>query len=119
MKKILSICLIAACAVLTTPIVRAADAKPAAADAKKPAAAKPLPFTGKLAAVDKQAKTITVGERVFQITSETKITKANKPATLEDGVVGEEVAGSYKTSDGGKLEAGSVRFGPKTAKPKA
>ena len=117
MKKILSLCLVAACTSFTTPMLRAADVKPAATDTKS-AKAKPLPFTGKLTGLDKQAKNITVGERVFQITSETKITKAGKPATLEDGTVGEEVGGAYKALDGGKMEAVSVRFGPKTATPK-
>lgn len=118
MKKMLSLCLIAACAAIATPRVGAADKKPAPAEAGKAAKGKSLPFTGKLTAVDKQAKTITVGERVFQITSETRITKSGKPATLEDGVVGEEAAGSYKTGEGGKLEATTVRFGAKASKPK-
>src|SRR6266705_1484505 len=70
----------------------ATDKKPATekkdAAEKKPSAG---PFHGKLAAVDKAAKTITVGKRTFQITSETKLSKAGKPAALEEGVVGEEV----------------------------
>jgi hypothetical protein len=72
-----------------------------------------LPFHGKIAALDKQAKTVKVGERVFQITSETKITKDGKPATLDDAAVGEIVGGSYTKSDGGKLTAKSLRIGPK------
>lgn len=75
--------------------------------------ANPIPFSGKLGSVDKIAKTITVGERVFQITSQTKLSKAGKPATLEDAVVGEEVGGSYQKSEEGKLNAKTVRFGPK------
>jgi len=71
------------------------------------------PFHGKLAAVDKTAKTIKVGESIYQITSETRIEKAGKPAMLEDGVVGEEVAGYAKPTDDGKMAASSVRFGPK------
>src|SRR4029077_16379618 len=55
---------------------------------KKPG---PGPFHGKLASMDKVAKTITVGKRTFQITGETKFKKSGKPATMEDGVVGEEV----------------------------
>jgi hypothetical protein len=81
---------------------------------KKPAA---TPFHGKLKAVDKTAKTVSVGETTIQITSETKIMKAGKPATLDDGVVGEDVAGAYKKTDGGKLNATSVRFGPKPGAP--
>jgi hypothetical protein len=80
-------------------------------DAKKKAA---HPFHGKLAAVDKTAKTIKVGESTYQITSETKIVKAGKPATLDDGVVGEDVGGYAKPAEDGKMAATSVRFGPKT-----
>ena len=71
------------------------------------------PFHGKLAALDKTAKTIKLGESTYQITSETKITKAGKPATLDDGVVGEEVGGYVKPTDDGKMAATSVRFGPR------
>ena len=71
------------------------------------------PFRGKLAAVDKIAKTIKVGESVYQITSETKISKDGKPATLEDGVVGEPVTGYVKPAEGGKMAATTVRFGAK------
>src|SRR5205809_7966017 len=46
------------------------------------------PFHGKLAAVDKVAKTITIGKSVYHVTSETKIKKGDKPAILEAGVVG-------------------------------
>lgn len=71
------------------------------------------PFHGKLVAVDKMAKTITVGKSTYQITSETKIMKAGKPATLSDGVVGEEVSGYLKPDEAGKLVASSLTFGPK------
>jgi hypothetical protein len=86
-----------------------------AAEKKEPAAKKPSagPFHGKLAAVDKTAKTITVGKRTFQITSETKIIKGGKPAKLEDGVVDETVSGYVKPTDDGKLVATKVTFGPK------
>jgi hypothetical protein len=78
---------------------------------KKPTAG---PFHGKLAAVDKAAKTITVGKRTFQITSETKMFKGGKPAVLDEGVVGEEASGYVKPTDDGKLVATKVNFGPKT-----
>jgi hypothetical protein len=71
------------------------------------------PFHGILKAVDKNAKTITVGKVTYQITSETKFKKHDKPATLDDGVVGEEAAGYLKPDANGKLFASSVRFGPK------
>lgn len=71
------------------------------------------PFHGKVASVDKAAMTFMVGERTFQVTSETKITKGGKPATLADAAVGDEVGGLSKKTEDGKLIALSVRFGPK------
>lgn len=71
------------------------------------------PFHGKLAAVNKPAKTITVGQRTFQITPDTKIKKKGQPATLDDGVVGEPVGGYFIKGDDGKLVAKTVNFGPK------
>jgi hypothetical protein len=71
------------------------------------------PFHGNLAAVDKAAKTIKLGKSVYQVTSETKITKDGKPATLDDGVVGEPVSGYAKPTDDGKMAATTVRFGAK------
>ncbi len=92
----------------------AAEKKPPVAK-QEPAAKKKAahPFRGKLAAVDKVAKTIKVGESIYQITSETKITKEGQPATLEDGVVGEPVSGYVKPTDDGKMAASTVRFGAK------
>ena len=71
------------------------------------------PFHGNLATVDKAAKTIKLGKSVYQVTSETKITKDGKPATLDDGVVGEPVSGYAKPTDDGKMAATMVRFGAK------
>lgn len=71
-----------------------------------------LPARGKVAAIDKAAKTFKVGERVFHITAETRITKAGKPAKLEDAAVGEEV-GIYYKREGEKMIALTVRFGPR------
>ena len=92
-----------------------APASKATADKKEAKAKKKgaHPFHGKLAAVDKSAKTIKVGESVYQITSDTKMPKAGKPATLADGVVGEHVTGHAKPADDGKMVATSVYFGTK------
>jgi hypothetical protein len=112
--------LAAAMAGLPAPLLAQSTNKPAAekksgAAKKEPAAKKKSahPFHGKLAAVDKTAKTIKVGESIYQITSETKITKAGKPATLEDGVVGEPASGYVKPTEDGKMTATTVRFGAK------
>ena len=96
----------------------AAD-KPAQNEAKEANDKKPAkyPFSGKLAAVDKQAMTLSIAgkekNRVLHITSETRITKAGKPATLQEGVAGEEVAGQAIKNADGTEKAATVRFGPK------
>lgn len=92
-----------------------------AADTNTPAAAKTkksgaVPFHGRVKSVDKTAKTITIGDktgRTIQITSETKIQKAAKPAMLDDITVGEEVSGAYKKNSEGKLDAVSLHIGKK------
>jgi hypothetical protein len=116
-------------ALLSTPIQLHAQAtnKPAAdkksdkksATEAKQSTSKPksIPFHGNLVALDKSAKTISVDKRVFQVTSETKIFKGDKPATLDEGTTGEVVTGSYIKGDDGKLTAHSVYFGGKPKKP--
>ena len=102
-----------AVAVAGTPVaLRAQDTTNAPAAAKKPSK-RVIPFHGKLKAIDNTAKTISVGTETIQITSETKITKVGKPATLEDGTVGDNVAGAYRKDADGNLNAISLRFGPK------
>ena len=112
--------LAAAVAGMPAQLLAQSTNKPAAerksAAAKKDSASKQKaahPFHGKLAAVDKAAKTIKVGQSTYQITSATKIAKAGKAATLEDGVVGEPVSGFVKPTDDGKMTATTVRFGAK------
>jgi hypothetical protein len=96
------------------PPEKKATEKKEAAD-KKPS---PHPFHGKLIAIDKTAKTISIGKSTYYITSETRIQKGGKPATLEAGVIGEQVGGYVKPGADGKMMATSVNFGPKAdAKP--
>jgi Cu/Ag efflux protein CusF len=120
--KLIAIGLVAAFALAATGTVQAQDKKPtAAADAKKNGV---VPFRGKINEIDKAAKTINIGKekkRTIQITDKTKVTKDGKAATLSDANVGDEVGGSYRDVDG-KLEANSLRIGPKPegeAKPKS
>lgn len=93
-----------------------APAEKIQATAKKAGAG---PFHGKLAAMDKVAKTLTVGKRTFQVTSETRIFKGDKPATFDEGTLGEEVSGYVKPAAEGKLIATKVTFGAKPAKAAA
>ena len=117
MKTLIALCLIAAFTSFSAPRSIGAD-KPVPAE--KPAAKAPrsIPFHGKVASVDKDAKVLTVGERKFHAASTTKIIKAGKPATLSDATVGEEVGGAYREVEGGKLELVSLRIGPKPADEK-
>ena len=74
------------------------------------------PVSGKIEAVDKTMKTLTLsGEKkqVLLVTSETKIMKAGKPATFADATVGEEIGGSV-VEEGGKLVLKSLRVGAKS-----
>ena len=110
-----------AAALLALPSVSRAQDQTTATNAPAPAAtpAKKLPFHGKAAAVDTAAMTVTVGTLVINITSETKISKNGKPATLEDIKVGDTVSGSYKKDDDGKLNASTIRDGIKKKKKAA
>ncbi len=113
LKHILVATLLAVAAIGVVLPVTAAD-KPAPADAKKEKP-KRMPFGGKIKSIDTTAKTITIdreNKNTFAITSETKITKHGKPATLADAVVGDEVGGLALDTDG-KLELLSLRLGAK------
>ena len=120
MKKHLALFALAAAALMAAPTVTRAHE---AATATPPDAAAPahkkghgsLPFHGKLAAVDATAMTVTVGKQTYNITSETKLSKDDKPATLADFVVGDMVGGAYK-KDGDKMNATSLKAGGKKKK---
>jgi len=110
-----------ATAIVVMPVLaHAQDANTNAASSSKPTMTpKPkshnaIPFHGKLDAVDTKAMTLTVGNRTFQVTSDTKIFKDGQPATLTDGAVGEPVRGTYQKTETGKLDALSVHFGAKS-----
>ena len=102
-------------AVAITPLQLTAQTNKPAATKKQSKARTPsvTPFRGKLTAMDKTAKTISIGKRTIQITSETKIMNGDKPGVFDDGVVGENVTGGYRTEDG-KMVATKVTFNAKT-----
>jgi len=106
-----------AAAVILAPTVGLAEDKPKkpseSTSPEKPPKARAIPFRGTVTAVDKAANTVTVGERVFHLSSETKLSKDGKPATTSEIVVGESISGNYTKGDDGKLLARTVRVGPK------
>lgn len=119
MLKTIALLSITAALVFVAPTASAQN-RPAGAAA--PAAAQPVkkkqtagPFHGRLKAVDHAARTITMGTRTFHVTPDTKMTKAGRPATLKDAVVGEMVSGYFKTAENGHLVLSTLRFGPKPA----
>jgi hypothetical protein len=100
-------------AVMTLPAAARDDAATNAPTAK-PAKSTDAKFYGPVTAVDTNAMTFTVGDATYTVTSESKLTKADKPATLADAVVGEPARGSYVKASDGKLDITKVRFGKKT-----
>ncbi|HEY2081857.1 MAG TPA: DUF5666 domain-containing protein [Verrucomicrobiae bacterium] len=114
-KRILKFSLLGLLAMVmtATPVaLRAQDTNAPAAAPKKPLH-RFLPFHGQVKSVDNSAKTISVGTLTIQITSETKIMKAGKPATFQDVAVGDNVAGSYRKDAAGEMSAISLHVGPK------
>ena len=124
MKKLFRLSLLVALIAGVPPTVRAAEGyKDKSTQAPKSEnRAKQLPFRGKVSAVDKTAKTITLAGkekgRTFQITSGTKITKDGKPAVLDDVTVGESVRGVAKENPTGKLEIVTLKVGALAGNPK-
>jgi len=113
MKKLFSSAVLAATLMACPFFAQAADAPADAPKTEKKA--RPLPFVGKIGAVDKTAKTITLEgkekARVFLITSETRIRKDRKPATLDDVQLGERVGGSARENAAGKMEVVTLNVG--------
>ncbi len=95
----------------------AAEASAAASPEKKRDI---IPFHGKIASVDPAAKTVTLegkeAQRVVTVTDTTKLKKGDGAATWDDLKAGEDVGGSYKKTADGKMEALTLRVGPKPAK---
>jgi Domain of unknown function (DUF5666) len=113
---------LAFCMPLNAQLTPATTASPAVSPATSPAAkqtTRPIPFRGKISAVDQTAKTFTVAgkqaSRVFKVTDNTTITKGGAAATMADIVVDEQVRGTYLKQDDGTLEAKAVKIGPKPA----
>jgi hypothetical protein len=111
-KRILKFSLLGLLAIVMTGTPVALRAQSTNAAPRK-AVNRPLPFRGKVKAVDNSAKTVSVGTLTLQITSESRIIKTGKPATFQDAAVGDNVAGSYRKDADGKMDVVSLRIGPK------
>src|SRR5437867_2970910 len=108
MKKLFNIAVLTAAVVALPLFIQAAEKPETPGTPKTEKKARAIPFNGKVGAVDKVAKTVTLEgkekSRVFHITSETKIHKDKKPATLDDVMVGDRVGGAYHETADGKME---------------
>jgi hypothetical protein len=113
MKKTLCLFLIGVITTLATLAVPAADPPSEQKEVKKNNTSRMIPFNGKLAAVDLEAQTITVGKRTFHLTTETKIYKDDKLVSLSKEMVGERVGGAYVKAADGNLEIVKMRVGAK------
>jgi hypothetical protein len=117
--KIALLGLLAAALIVVPSVTRAQETStngaPAATAPKKHGGG----ITGNVAAVDTAAMTITVGSTTVVITSETKISKDGKPATLSDIAVGDHVNCSGKKDDAGKFNATKITDGKPMKKKKA
>jgi hypothetical protein len=111
--KIVTLSLFAAAIVAAPALSRAQDTSTNAPAVSTPKHKHGAPFHGAVSMLDTNAMTLTVGKLTVQVTSETKITKDGKPATLADGIVGEKVSGYYKKDADGKLNATTIHFGDK------
>ena len=112
---------LAFCMPLNAQLSPATTASPATSPspAAKPAT-RPLPFHGKISAVDQSAKTFNIGaNQTFKVTDSTVITKGGKPATMTDIVENEQARGAYLKQADGTLEAKTVKIGPKEGGKKA
>jgi hypothetical protein len=101
----------------------AATAKASPATSASPTSTRAIPFKGMISAVDEKGKTFTIAgkekSRTFKITDQSLLTKADKPATMKDVTVNEEVRGSYWKKADGSLEAKKIKLGPLTDAEKA
>ena len=122
-KTTLLITLLSTAVLLGAPARLAAQSGKTATESKKAQTEKPkdtrkgMPLNGKIAAIDKTAKTITLeGKekgRVFYLTAQTRITVDGQPAKLDDLKVGEKVGGYARENPDGKRELASLNQGAK------
>ncbi len=118
MKRILWSLSLSACLAFGSFSGFAADKAPEKkAEKSEKAGPRARPIAGKIEAVDKTMKTLTLsGEKrqVLVVTSETKIMKAGQPALFADATVGEAIRGSV-IDENGKLVLRSLLIGAKPA----
>lgn len=113
----LAVGLLTAITINLTPLLAAEDMAAPPVAGKAAAKGKTMPYRGKITAIDKSAKTISLAgkdkDRVFKVTAETKILKDGKPFLWEDVQVGEPVRGQARLVEQGNPELLSLYLGTK------
>jgi len=121
--KLTKVCLIlfASLALAVSPSQAQTDSSTAANKPAAPAKAKYKSYSGKIASVDNDSKTVTLQgtkKREIKITSKTKIYNDGEPATLADAAVGLHVSGRERQDADGTWFATTLRIGePKHKAP--
>ena len=77
---------------------------------------RPIPYNGTIFTVDKTGRSFSTQNkerkiRVFAVTSETKITKNNKPASFDDLKAGDDIRGTALKKGEGRFDVISVIIG--------
>lgn len=125
MKRTIMACLLTVSLVAAGSVCLAADqpAGGATSSAKSTTKVKYMPFRGKVASIDKTARTLTLAgkakSRTFQLTSETRVHNDGQPAALEDVRAGAMVGGRARETAAGGWEVVVLNLGIKAAKDKA
>ena len=120
MKNVLYTAILSASFLAATFAACAAD-EPAPKPVQTRQVASGLPFRGKISAIDKTLRTLSLAgkekTRTYQITEGTKIKKDGKPATIEDLMVGEAVGGYALRNNGssGHPEVVTLNLGKRGA----
>jgi hypothetical protein len=61
-------------------------------------------FNGTVSKVDTSAKTVTIGGQTYHVLATSRLMKDNKPASLNEIRVGQQISGNYKTSAENRME---------------
>jgi hypothetical protein len=113
----LAVSIMTALTINLTPLLHAQDVASPPMAGKAAAKGRTMPYRGKITALDKTAKTISLAgkekDRVFQVIAETRILKDGKPVLWEEVQVGEQVRGQARLVDQGNPELLSLYLGPK------
>jgi ribosomal protein S1 len=68
-------------------------------------------FSGRVSQIDTAAKTVTIGDRTYQVLATSRLMRDSKPVAINDIKVGQHISGYYKTSTENKMEVLTADIG--------